>query len=263
MKTRYLILAALVAAACSPVNSDLEKYNLNCNVREVTLLSDTLELPYTAVFNSRGQLDSVVTRNFDGSYRSTETYSYRPDGSLAEIYGVNADGESEIRYEYEFDGRFVRECRIYGMNNQEMHRWVHTNDGRHIVRTEYYNEGELEYISTKKFTRNSYTEETRNEDGEFLGQAEVVFFKNENKPSRISSEQMNVEIEYNEQGLPVMSREAVLNSLGELEWTPDLEINPCRFYSYEYDERGNWISRAEKIHPDSSAVVVLHRSIKY
>ncbi|MBQ9463367.1 MAG: hypothetical protein IJU68_06905 [Bacteroidales bacterium] len=263
MKIRILLAAALLVCSCSPAVKDLEKFNLNCNASEVTLQSDTLELPYTAYFNKHGQLDSIVTRNFDGGYRSTESYSYDKKGRLAEISGINADGESEIRYEYEFDGRFVRECRIYGMNNQEMHRWIHSNDGRHIVRTEYYNEGELEYITTKKFSGNSYSEETINEDGEIIGQAEVDFFRNENKPMHIRSSQMNVDIEYNGNGLPVMSREAVLNSLGEMEWTPDLETNPDRYYSYEYDKRGNWISRAEKIHPDSTAVIVLRRTIKY
>ena len=34
-------------------------------------------------------------------------------------------------------------------------------------------------------------------------------------------------------------------------------------HTLEYDERGNWISRAERVHPDSAAVVVLRRTIKY
>jgi len=60
-----------------------------------------------------------------------------------------------------------------------------------------------------------------------------------------------------------MSRGTLLTSTGEMKWARDLEAFPCRYYSYEYDERGNWISRAESVHPDSTAYSVLHRIIKY
>ena len=263
MKAKLLIVPALVLCACNPVRTDLEKFDLNCKAAEVTLQSDSLEFPYTARFNADGQITTMTTRNFDGSERYVETYTYNSRKEISEVSGVNADNETEARYEYEIDGRFVRECRVYGMNNQEIHRWVHQNDGKHIVHTEYYGEGELEYVTTKSFKGSHYTEESVNPDGELLGKAEVDFFRNENKPSRITGEGLDVEISYNEKGLPVMSRNVVLNSLGEMQWVPDLLKNPCRWYSYVYDERGNWISRAESIHPDSTARAVLYRTIVY
>jgi hypothetical protein len=263
MKSRIILAAALVLCACAPVKTDLDKYQLNCKAASVSLQSDSMELPYTAYFNTRGQLDSVVTCNYDGSFRYIETYAYNSRHELEELMDVNADNETETRYEFEMDGRFVRECRIYGMNNQEIHRWVHDNDGRHIVKSDYYGEGVLEYTTTKVFSGSRYTEESRTPDGELLGRADVEFFRDESKPCRISGYEIDVEVEYNEAGLPVMSRNTVLDSRGQLQWIHDLEVNPVRLYTYEYDKRGNWISRAERVHPDSAAVAVLRRVIVY
>lgn len=261
---RIVILAALVlSAACSRYGDDQEKYGLCTKAREVTLQCDSLEFPYTARFNSRGQLESVETRNFDESFRCIESYSYNPKGELEEIAEVNSDGEQEARYEYEMDGRFVRECRIYGMNNQEVHRWVHENDGKHIVKTDYYAEGTPEYVTTKVFNGSHYTEESHNMGGELLGHAEVDFVRNENRPSRICGDDVDIEIAYNDKGLPVMSRGAVLNSRGELHWVSDLEVHPVRYYSYKYDRRGNWIVRAERKSPDGPDELVIRRTIIY
>ena len=263
MNHRIIIAAALAVCACTPIRTDMERYAINCPAKEISLQSDSLEFPYSAYFNTRGQLDSVVTRNFDGSFRYLETYSYNSSNQLEEIEGLNADNENEARYEYEIDGKFIRECRVYGMNNQEIHRWVHKNNGRHIVHTDYYNEGELQYVTDKAFSGNTYTEESHTPEGELLGRAEVEFFKSDTKPSRITGDGIDVEIRYGADGLPVMSRNTVLNSFGEMEWVPDLETNPCRWYSYEYDERGNWISRAERKDPEGAVTAVLRRTIIY
>ena len=263
MKTRIILLAALAVCACAPVKTDLAKYDLNCKAGSLTLVCDTLELPYTVFFNSRGQADSVITTNFDGSFRYRETYTYDSRGRLEEIQGVNAEGETEIRYEYEMDGRFVKVCRTFGMNNQEMDRWEHRNDGRHIVHTDYFNEGVPSYVTTKTFSGNSYIEESRTPEGELMGRAEVEFFRVEEKPSRITGDGFDVEIQYNDKGLPVMSRNVVLDSKGAMQWVSDLETNPCRYYSYEYDERGNWILRRETRTPDENGGVELRRIIVY
>lgn len=264
MKKYMIIAAAALLSACNgnaPV-SDADKFGLNCNVCELTLQSDTLENPYTVTFNDFGQIQEVVTSNFDGSLRFTESYVYE-NGKLKEIYGVNSENEDEIRYEYEYDGRFIRECRTYGMNNQEMQRWVHTNNGRHIVKTEFFLEGEPEYVTTKDFKGDAYEEKSMDMDGELLGTAHVEFFRTETKPSRVVSDDLDLVIEYNKQGLPVMSKGVALDSRNELKWLRDLDENPFRYYSYEYDERGNWISRAESVHPDSTAYAVMHRTIVY
>ena len=109
---------------------------------------------------------------------------------------------------------------------------------------------------------NGYDEESISAEGNLMGRAHVDFLTEE-KPTRITSDAMNVEIDYNDRRLPVRSKETVLNSLCEMQWETGLDDYPERFYTYEYDERGNWISRAERVHPDSAAVVVLRRTIKY
>ena len=119
MKIKFTVAAALILCACTPVKTDLEKYALNCKAKEIVLQSDTLELPYRVVFNSLGQADSVITYNFDQSFRYLETYTYNGKHQVTQISGLNADNEDEARYEYDYKGRFISECRMYGMNNQE------------------------------------------------------------------------------------------------------------------------------------------------
>ncbi|MBO6170105.1 MAG: hypothetical protein J6O51_09075 [Bacteroidales bacterium] len=262
MKSKLILVSALVICACSPVKTDLEKYSLNCNAQEVTLQSDTLELPYTVTFNKYGQAETVRTDNFDGSFRYEESYTYNDRHQLTDILGVNSENENEARYEYDYKGRFISECRVYGMNNQEMSRWVHKNDGRHIVNTEYYSEGELSFISKKEYSGNSYVEKSYSPEGDLLGTADVSFLTDE-KLTRIKGGEFDVEIDYNEKALPVRSRGTLLNSVGEMMWSSDLEQYPERFYSYEYDDKGNWVTRYEKVHPDSTAYSVLHRIIRY
>ena len=263
MKTKLIFAAALIVCSCSHVNNDLEKYGLNCKVREISVQSDTLEYSYEVFFNPEGQVELMNRYNFDGTFRYKEVYTYDNSGHLSEIQGVNAENETEVRYEYDWDGAFISECRLFGMNNEELHRWVHHNDGRHIVRTEYYAEGVLSYVTLKQFSGNGYDEESIDEEEEVvLGRAHVDFLT-EDKPTRIRSDAVNVEVDYNDAGLPVRSKGTVLNSLGEMQWVADLEEHPERFYTYEYDKRGNWISRAEKVHPDSTVVAVLRRTIIY
>ncbi|MCR5326462.1 MAG: hypothetical protein K6E37_06930 [Bacteroidales bacterium] len=262
MKIKFTVAAALILCACTPVKTDLEKYALNCKAKEIVMQSDTLELPYKVVFNSLGQADTVFTYNFDGSFRYREIYTYNDKHQVIEIAGINADEEDEARYEYEYSGRFIKECRLYGMNNQEVSRWEQDNDGRHIVKTGYYSEGELAYTLLKHYSGKSYTEETFNPDGSPMGTADVDFLT-EDKFTRIKSDAMDVEIQYNDKALPVMSRGTFLNSKCEMLWSADLDDNPIRYYTYDYDSRGNWIARYEKVHPDSTASVVLRRTIIY
>lgn len=262
-KHLILPLALVLFGACHPVSKDLRTYALNCKAIEISVQSDTLEFPYTVCFDPKGRVETVTTSDFDGSFRFGETYRYDSHGQLMEISGVNDENELEIRYEYDYAGKFIRECRAYGMNNQEMHRWVHENDGRHIVKTDYYSEGELAFTTTKSFSGHHYEEETCQSDGQVMGRASVDYFETEEKPMRIVGDDLDIEITYNEKGLPVMSRNAVLNSRGELQWAPDLEEHPLRYYRYEYDKRGNWISRADSVHPDSTAYAVLKRTISY
>ena len=264
-KIVLIIAAAALLAACnnSTVKNDRNFYAVNCLVQEISVSSDTLEAPYTARFNELGQVTEVITTDWDGVLRFHETYTYNSDNQLEEIMGINGENENEIRYEYEHDGRFIRECRTYGMNNQEMQRWVHTNNRRHIVKTEFYQEGELAYVTTKKFKGDSYTEQSVTPEGEVIGTASVEYFRDENKPSRIITDEIDVTIEYNEQGLPVMSRGVVLNTKGEMMWVGDLDDHPSRYYSYEYDGRGNWVTRYDSYEPDGTAYAVFRRSIIY
>lgn len=262
MKMKIVVLSALLVCACTPVKTDLEKYALNCKAREVSLVSDTLELPYTVYFNSLGQADTVITYNFDGSFRYKESYTYNKRHQLLEINGVNAENENEARYEYDYSGRFISECRLYGMNNQEMSRWVHTNDGRHIVRTEYYNEGMLSFVTSKKYDGMTYVEESCTGDGELMGKVDVAFLTDD-KFTRIKGDDIDVEIEYNDKALPVKCRGTFVNTRGELMWSSELDFHPECYYSYDYDERGNWIARYERYHPDSTATLVIRRTVKY
>lgn len=264
MKTRLLFTLALLACSCSPLTSnELWQYDVTGPVKEITLHSDTLALPWTASFDRSGHLTKMTIFNFDGSEQSVRSYTYNLRKQVTKASGLFAPGEPETYHIYKYDGAFVKECTAYDMDDKEVYRWVSENDGKHIVRTEYYYKGELQYTADKVFTDSSYRAESHTPDGVLNGFADVEFYKVEEKPTHIISNDGEITIKYDENGLPVMSQGAVVNSVGTLQWPEDLAIYPCRYYSYEFDERCNWITRYERKEPDSPEAIVLKRTIIY
>ena len=263
MKARLFICLALLACACTPSHNDLQRFDLNCIVKEINVQADTLGLPWKAEFNRFGQLTRMTLFEYDGTVHSINEYSYSCCGVLKGMKELNAAGETVSSSKYVFDGDFLSENRAFDANGAEERRWVQENDGEHIVRSEYYLCNELIHVTTREFSGDSYTEDVINDEGELLRHSEVEFFLKEDKPTHIISEGVEITVEYNEEGLPIKSHNAVLNSVGTLQWAEDLGTNPDRYYSYEYDEHGNWTVRYTRNSPDSQDCTVIRRTIKY
>lgn len=264
MKTRLLFALALIACACTTQErNDYRKYNVTGPVKEIILQSDSLAMPWTAEFKRSGRLNKVTIFNFDGSEYSVRTYRYNSRKQLTAIYGVVQFGEKAMDYKYKYDGDFTSECRTFDHEGQEVYRWVFENDGQNIVRTEFYETDTLQFYGVRDYNGEHYTSKVYNPEGELISTTEVDFCQLEDKPTRIVSDNEDITIEYNEQGLPVMSRGTVVNSTGDLQHRSDLATYPCRYYSYEYDERGNWITRYERKAPDSPDAIIIKRTILY
>lgn len=256
------IAAALLVCACA---GSLPEFSITGPVQTVQVLTDgtTPEFGHIHYYNREGQVDSTRWFNPDSSFRYISINRYDSRGRLAESFEIDADGDTECRYEYDYDGRFIAECRMYGMNNQEVHRWTHTNDRRNIVRTDYFSEGEFVYTSNKVYSTPSHCSEVvTGPDGEELGRSQTDFFAKD-LPSRLAADGIDVSVEYDSCGRPVHSVGAVLDSECHLGWSPTLEDNPERFYTYEVDSYGNWTVRHEKNHPEGPDVSVIRRVIEY
>ena len=262
---RLAAMAAMLILSAScirNVKTDLETYGLCCKVREMSVTITESELDYTLFFNRRGQLDSIYRYDPDGAFREAEYYTYGSDHKLQEVRIFDADHEQEGRYEYTFDGDFIRTCTFFGMNNEDLYRFENINDGENIIESSFYYEGELQSTSTKVYDGLTYEETTLDASGECIGTAKCRLFAKD-KPAVVDGDETHLEIDYNDKGLPVHTIDVAVSTNGELGWAPDMDDNHERWYRYEYDDRGNWIVRTEHIAPDGPAIITARRTIIY
>ena len=269
-KSEYLAIVLSLAALSGcrgALTPDQKKYDLCCPAKSVYVEASSMEFSHKAVFDKRGDLEKVTYYNEDGSFRYEDRYAHDKAHHLLETIHVGEDGTFESRHEYKYDGAFVSECIVYGMNTEEAHRWVHLNDGKHIVQTTYFNEGEPNYLSLKTFDGAMCEERTYVlPDSTLAGVATICYLSadSEDRVTSIRSPEVNLDIEYDPQtSLPVKTGEVVLDSDRNFQWVPDLDSNPQRYYKYEFDSRGNWVRRTEHRHPDSLEVAVVSREITY
>lgn len=257
-----LIVSFAALASCSRQAPE-PKYDINCPVRSVMVHASKGELDHLVTFDRDGHATAAEYYNEDGTFRYRNEYSYDAAGRVEEILLVNAAGESEERWEFKYDGEFVADCTISGMNNEHVHRWLHTNDGTNIVRTVYCQEDVPTYIITREYEGEICHETTCDaETGDTVGTALCSQFTKD-KVLYIKSETTDLSVEYDEKGLPVKARNTSLDSECQILWEPSLMDEPERFFSYEFDARGNWTVRKEYSHPDSVEVAVISREIKY
>lgn len=257
-----LSLAVLLSSCGGKVTSDMETYGLVSRPREMSVLVSEGELDYTVFFNRRGQADSLVRYTPDGDVHDKEIYFYDRKHHRTMISSRDSDGNQEGWYEYEYDGDFISVCQFYGMNSNVIYRWEHLNDGKNIIETRCYLEGELQYTDCKDFDGLSYEERQLGPDGNLVGTAHVELFSKD-KPSLIVQEDSEIRIDYNESALPVHSAGALLSSNGDLGWHPSLEESPDRWYKYEFDSKGNWVTRTTHASEDGEPLVTVRRTLVY
>lgn len=249
--------ALILLAACTSNKyskpSDFERFGLDGqSVSKVTVVCDTAydmipEDNYEAAFDASGNLSELRSFYKDGSTMNYEIYNYDDKGHLDEILLLDKDSCLTGRYKYEYDGDFISKCTLYGMNNQDIQTWIHTNDGKQIVATEFYQEGELQTVSKSKWSHNGTVrkETVTDDEDELVGESEYSYLSPD-KPVSISSDLMNISITYDSNGLPASSTDVFVSSKGDLiaseVETPD--GTPVIFtYEYTFDPQGRWITR--------------------
>lgn len=257
--------AAMMAAGCSrdiqEKTSDLVLFGLGSQAcKTVKVTCDTsfnkfLEDNYVAHFDSTGKLTTLRTLDTEGSTMNIEVYEYDPEGRLAQIILLDRDSSSTGRYHYEYDGKFISKCTLYGMNNQDSQTWIHSNDGKHIVKTEFFQEGELQTVSKSKWShKGKVREETVTDgEGELVGKSEYIYLSPD-KPSSINTDLIDIVIKYDGNGLPVSSEDVFVSSKGDL--IPSEKDEPdgaAAIYNYEYtyDSLGRWITRKTTLDGDT------------
>lgn len=259
---------AIVLSSCGihPVeNNDYDKFGLVSPAKYVSVDADdncSRSSHYEAFFNRNGQVKRVKYLEADGSLILDEKYFYDSDNRLLKVWPIGADGQETGRFEYEYDGRFVSKYTAINMNNQEIKRWEYANDGEHITRVDFYEEGDLAYITVNNYCEDSYTQVLMSRDRDTLNVGQCKDLK-PNKPCYIHSEGLNFDIEYNDDLLPVRSVGTVVDTNGALYWNDILDDEGYAVYEYEYDSRGNWIVRKVFFGDGRHPGEVVSRTIRY
>lgn len=275
LKAAIAASAIMLLAACTTNKyskpSDLERFGLDGqSVSKVAVVCDTAynKIPednYEASFEPSGNLSELRSFFKDGSTMNYEIYSYDDEGRLEEILLLDKDSSLTGRFHYEYDGDFISKCTLYGMNNQDIQTWIHTNDGKQIVQTEFYQEGELQTVSNNKWTHKGEVrkESVTDEEGELVGESTYVYLSPD-KPISITSDLLTIVITYDENGLPQHSADVFISSKGDLipAGNDTQDGAPSIFtYDYTYDSLGRWITRKATLQ-DGSIYQLLTRTIE-
>lgn len=257
LKSAAAASAIMLLASCSSDKyskpSDLERFGLDGqSVSKVTVMCDTAcymipEDNYEAAFDASGNLSELRSFFKDGSTMNYEIYRYDDEGHLDEILLLDKDSSLTGRYKYEYDGGFISKCTLYGMNNQDMQTWIHKNDGKQIVQTEFYQEGELQTVSKNKWSRKGTVrkETVTDDEDELIGESEYTYLSPD-KPVTITSDILNLAITYDSNGLPSSSADVFVSSKGDLiaSEIKNEDGSPVIFtYEYTFDSQGRWITR--------------------
>lgn len=250
--------------------SDMDKFGLDGQVSKIKVVCDTAfnKIPednYEATFDASGNLSMLRALYTDGRTMNYESYVYDNEGRLDEILLLDQDSSLTGRYHYEYDGSFISKCTLYGMNNQDIQTWIHSNDGKHIVTTEFYQEGDLQAVSKSKWLhKGEVREETVTDaDGELVGLSKYVYLSPD-KPLSITGDLIDVVITYGDNGLPQSSTDVFVSSKGDLiaSEIENKDGSPVIFtYEYTYDPAGRWISRKATLQ-DGTVYEILTRAIE-
>lgn len=262
-KLSIFSISILILSSCLQRQVPDAKYNVNCPVRSIDVTCSKGEFNHTLHFNRAGKLVLGEYRNEDGSFRFRNEYELDSLGRVSGMHVVNASGQTESIYSYEYDGDFVSECILLGMNNEHVHCWYHINDGEHIVRSEITNEDTPAFVVTRSYDGDMCRETTLDaENGDTLGVSSIASLP-DGRIVSVHSDNMAVSVEYDQSGLPISSMNTSLDSEGNIIWDKDLAKSPVRSFRYDFDRRGNWITRKEYSHSDSIEVAVIRREIRY
>lgn len=258
-----MMLAMPMAISCTGLSPEQEKYSLAKPARCIDVRStDRSEPDYSAFFGRGGQLDSVVFLSSDGSPRYVEINTYDRHGQRVAFVDVNAaDRTEESSGKYSYEGKFISVASMFSMGGQEIRRWEHRNDSRHIVHSDYYEEGNLMSRTDFHYDGNRCEEVSTDADGNEIGRAEWEYFA-KGKPCSLHYGDIHIRIEYDRTTeLPLRSLNVLLSTIGEFIPVPEACREKWLVYSYAFDRHGNWTERTVKIADSGQTVSCISREI--
>lgn len=260
-----------LAASCEvstidTTTKDLDKYGLVCPVRSIRVDAGEDEFPYQLLFTGDGKFKKKNVYNPDGSFRYREDYTYYENGLLHELITINSSNQTEGRWQSEYDQKGRLLTRIFlAMNMDERSRFTYQWADSLMTACEYRMEYEFVSRSEYSYEGDGVKHEMVYDENDSLCSKISYKYLNDNKPIFILDPEsdIDVEIKYDEKGLPVWSKNAHIDSENGIAWEEDLEVNPERFYQYSFDKKGNWTERREYKKDGGEVIATVKRHIRY
>lgn len=256
----FILAFLCILCSCDDSVKDLQRYQLHGNVRHVEMRYDDGGIT-DAFFGRTGMLDSLMITNLHDTLRHIYVYDRR--GRLDEIKVLHTDGTYEALYEYEYRGRVLSSYSVRGCDMQVLFRWdFEIRDGKTTGYRCYNEEGALAGSCTYSYDGEDKTEIHCSPDGEVLYET-TYRYAGAGRISCIESDDLRIGIEYDEAGLPMLSRGAFIGPDGEIYSNEDSRKYDIVRYEYVMDEAGNWTERTEFLGESGIRGKTIKRKINY
>lgn len=246
MKKYYILLLSLLflmsCSSNSVVENSFSSYELNQKVKSVSVLiyeaeskfgeivkGDLAYNPwetYNASFNKDGFITELTNFDDDGDIYSKHIYTYNDNSLLTQLADYDEDGRLEKKQKYSYDGKKLSSLIIYDKDGSETSRFEYEYDGARIIEGRCFEGKNL----SSRFENEYHTGKILAKQTSFDADGNVIYEVQYDKKGRFikqKSENISVEIEYNEYGL-----------------RSSIKINDdITYFEYEYDKKKNWIKR--------------------
>ena len=267
-----LVVGLLSCPSCSNADvtkNDMVRYGLNTRVRSYRVVQELCrntcpDSNFEVYFNDNARVDSLVYLFADGTPRVREIYEYNHKGQLERISTFDMGGRDSGIYCYEYDGAFTSSCILFGINNDEISRWNHSNDGKEIVRTEYFEDGVLQTDTHSTYDGNFRQDEVFDADGTLILRSSYEYYDlSEKLPLSIQSDDLHITLDYNSFGYPISCRGALVDAVGGFYLDNSEDDETSVRYEYELDGCGNWIKRFAFLGDSKEPSEIVVRELRY
>lgn len=214
--------------------NNLIEFNKDGNITEISYFDQEGDLAKKSifVFNDEGKVSKVNTYDGDGDEIGRTIYTYNEDNNVTMIVYYDKDGNIDYTQQMEWDGdkcikqQFLNEYSDGGYNMNEY-------KGDHLVKSVIYDK-------TGKKT-GEYTE-----------------YEND-KMTKIVKPEFTVSLTYNDKGLCTSIENGIIYNTNSYMFSEGDSF----IYEYEYDDKGNWIRKVEKVKNSMKAKRIFVREIEY